>query len=77
MPYELVCTTDIPQALESNLGYNRTELATCRRDTVSCGPVTSGEHLSRNDEGGHIGAKVLEEIGQTVEECEPLRVGVS
>jgi len=60
---ELVFTADIPQALEPNLGDNRTELATCSRDTVSGGPVAGGEDLSRNDEGSGVGTKVLEEIG--------------
>ena len=41
------------------------------------GSVTGGEDLSRNDEGGRVGTKVLEEVGQTVEECKPLGVGVS
>lgn len=40
-------------------------------------PVTGGEDLSRNDEGGGVGTKVLEEIGETVEEREPLGVGMS
>jgi hypothetical protein len=43
-----------------------------------CGrPITGGEDLSRNDECGSVGTKILEETGQTVEEREPLRVGVS
>ena len=74
---ELVCTADVPHALEPNLGDNRTELSTCCRDTVGGRPVTGGEDLSRNDEGGGVGAKVLEEVGETVEERKPLGVGVS
>ena len=63
MTDELVCTTDVPQALESNLGDNSTELATCCRNAVCGRPITSGESLSRNDEGGGVGTEVLEEIG--------------
>ena len=73
---ELIFATDVPHALEANLGDNRAELATCCRNTVGGRPVTGGEDLSRNDEGGGVGAKVLEEIGETVEEREPLGVGV-
>jgi hypothetical protein len=59
----MVWTTDVPQALEPNLGDNSTELATCCRDPVCSRPVASGEDLSRNNEGSGVGTKVLEEIG--------------
>ena len=40
-------------------------------------PITGGEHLSRNDECGGIGSKILEETGYTVQEREPLGIGVT
>lgn len=35
--------------------------------------ITSGEGLSRNNESGGIRTKVLEEVGETVEENESVR----
>jgi len=69
---ECVGTTDVPKLGESDLGDNSAKLTGSGRDTVSGGTVTSGEHLSRNDESGGVGAKVLEEVGQAVEEDESL-----
>ncbi len=60
---KLVFAPVVLQALESDLRDNGTKLATCCRDTVGGGPITSGEDLSRNDESGGVWTKVLEEIG--------------
>ena len=34
------------------------------------GTVTSGENFSRNNKGGNVGAKVLEKVGEAVENDE-------
>jgi hypothetical protein len=68
---------DISQAGEADLRDDGAKLAACRRDTVCRGAVTSGEDLSRHNEGGNVGAKVLEEVGEAVKEDEPLGVGMS
>ena len=69
---ESVGTTDITKTGESDLGNNSSKFSGGGRDTVSGGTVTGGENLSRNDEGGRVGAKVLEEVRQTVKEDEGL-----
>jgi hypothetical protein len=41
-----------------------------------CGrAVASGECFSGNDEGGGVGAEILEEVGEAVEDNEPLGGG--
>ena len=69
---ESVGTTDITKTGESDLGNNSTKLARSGRDTVGRGTVTGGENLSRNDKGRRVGAKVLEEVRQTIKEDESL-----
>ena len=69
---ESVGTTDVTKTSETDLGNNSSELARRGRNTVCSRTVTSGEDLTRNDEGGGVGAKVLEEVGQAVEEDESL-----
>jgi hypothetical protein len=69
---ESVGTTDITKTGESDLGDNSTKLAGSGRDTVGGGTVTGGEDLSRNDKSRRVGAKVLEEVRQTIKEDECL-----
>src|SRR5882757_3122843 len=69
---EFVGTANVSEAGESDLSDNSAELAGSSRDTVSGGTVTGREDFSRNDEGSGVGAKVLEEVGQAVEEDESL-----
>jgi hypothetical protein len=69
---ESVGATDITKLGKSDLGDDSAKLAGSGRNSVSGGTVTSGEDLSRNDKGGGVGAKVLEEVRQTVEEDEGL-----
>ena len=79
MFHKFVRAVNILQAGETYLGDNRAELATGGGNAVSGRTVTSGKGLSRNDERGGVRTKVLEEVGQTVEEHKRLlgRSGVS
>ena len=77
MPDEGVSPADVFQAGKTDLRDDGTELATRRGYAVCCGPVTSREDLSRDDECRSVRPKVLEEVGQAVKEDEPLGVGVS
>lgn len=67
---ELVGTANIPETRETDLSNDGTELTACRGNTVRGRTVTSGERLTRDDEGSRVGPKVLEEVGKTVEEYE-------
>ena len=67
---EMVGTTDVTKTGETDLGNDSPELTRRGGDTVCGRTVTSGEDLTGNYEGGDVGAKVLEEVGQTVEEDE-------
>ena len=71
-----VGTTDITKTSESDLGDDSAKLAGSGGDTVGCRTVTGGENLPRNDKGRRVGAKVLEEVGQAVEEDESLLSGI-
>ena len=73
--HELVRTADILKLGETDLGNNSAELAAGSGDTVSGRAVASGESFSGNDEGGCIGAEVLEEVGKAVKDNEPLGSG--
>ena len=70
--HESVSTTNVTKLGESDLGNNSTKLSGGGGDTMGSGTVASGEDLSRDDEGGRVGAEVLEEVGQAVEEDESL-----
>lgn len=72
MLHEFVSTTDILQAGEADLGNDSTKLSGCGGNTVSGRTITSGENLARDDEGGGIRSKVLEEVGQAVQKDERL-----
>lgn len=41
-------------------------LSRASADTVGGGTVSGGEAFARNDEGGRVGTKVEEELGQDV-----------
>ena len=73
---EFVCSADVPQAGKANLRNDCSELAAGRTDTMCRGTITGGEGLSRNNECSSIRPKVLEKIGQAVEEHKPLGIGV-
>ena len=72
-----VCTADVLHAGKANLRYDGPKLATCRGDTVCRGPVTSGEDLSRNNERRNVRPKVLEEVGQAIQEDKPIGIILS
>jgi len=74
---ESVGATDVTKSSETDLGNDSSELTRRGRDTVCGRTVTSGEDLTRNDEGGGVGAKVLEEVGQAVEEDESLSATIT
>lgn len=65
-----VLATDILKTGETDLGDDGTELARGGRDTVARAPVAGREDLSGDDESGGVGAEVLEEVGEAVEEDE-------
>jgi len=73
---KFVLPADVSHAGKTDLRNDGTELATRRRYTVCRGPVTGREGLSRDNECSSVRPEVLEEVGQAVEEDEPLRVGV-
>ena len=75
MLHELVRTADILKLGETDLGNNSAELAAGSGDTVRGRAVASRESFSRNDEGGCIGAEVLEEVGEAVKDNEALGSG--
>lgn len=66
----LVSASNILKLGEADLGDDGTELPGRRGDSVRGGSVASGEYFSRNDEGRGVGAEILEEVGQAVEEDE-------
>lgn len=65
-----ILATNVLQAGEADLGEDGAELARGGRDTVTRGPVARREDFSWNDEGRGVGAEVLEEVGEAVEEDE-------
>ena len=69
---ESVGTTDVTELSETDLGNNSSKLAGGGRDTVCGRTVTGREGLTRNNESGGVGAKVLEEVGHAIEEDESL-----
>ena len=68
MIQKFVCTTNVQKLTEANLRNDSAKFATGRRDTVSGWTISGWEYFSGYDEGRDIGPKVLEEIGETVEE---------
>ena len=77
MLHKFIGTTNVLSETETSLGHDSAELATGGGDTVSSGTISGWEDFARNDKGGDIGTKVLEEIGKTIEEHEGLLVGWS
>ena len=69
---KLVLPSDILQSRKADLRDDGAELATRGRNSVCRRAVPRGEHLSGNDERGRVGAEVLEEVGEAVEEDEGL-----
>jgi hypothetical protein len=69
---ESVGTTNVTEPSETDLGNDGSKLSRSGRYAVRGRTVTGGEDLTGDDEGGGVGAKVLEEIGDTVEEDESL-----
>lgn len=59
---ESIGTTDVAKRSETDLGDDSSKFTGSGGDTVCGGSVASGEDLTRDDEGGGIGAEVLEEI---------------
>ena len=68
MLHELASPTDILELTEPDLGDDRAQFAAAGGDTVRGGAIPGGEDLSWDDESGGVGSKVLEEVGQAVEE---------
>ncbi len=76
MLYEGIRATDVPQASESDLSHNGTKLTAGSRYTMSGRTVPRREDFAGNDESRGVGPKVLEEIGETVEEHESILCGL-
>ena len=74
MVQEFVCPTKVQKLTEANLRNDSAKFATGGRDTVSGWTISGWENFSRNDEGGNIGTKVQEEVGETVKEYKSLIV---
>ena len=72
---EFVSSTNVPQTSEANLCDDSTEFAGSSRDTMACWTIASREDFSGDDEGGGVGTKILEEVGQAVEEHKSLLGG--
>jgi hypothetical protein len=72
-----VFTADAHQTGKADLGNDGAELAGSSRDTMAGRGISGGEDLAGDDKGGRVGAEVLEEFGQAVEEDKRLlaRVG--
>jgi hypothetical protein len=61
---------------DGSLGDNGTDLAGTCGDTVRGGTVASGETLSRNNEGGSVGAPVEEQLDEDVDAQHGVRAEV-
>jgi len=67
---ESVGATNVTKRGEPDLGDDSTKFAGSGGNTVGGGTVTSGEDLTGDDEGGGVGAEVLEKVGEAIEEDE-------
>ena len=71
------CALEVGEASKADLCDDSAELAGRGRDTVGSRTVASREDLAGNDERSRVGAEVLEEVGEAVEEDERLLGGVA
>ena len=62
------CTLEVGKASKADLCDDSAELARCSGDTVCGRTVARREDLAGRDERGRVGAEVLEEVGEAVEE---------
>ena len=69
---ESVCTANVAKLGETDLGDDSSKFSRSSGDSVCGRTVTSGEGLTRNNEGGGVGAEVLEEVCEAIEEDESL-----
>jgi hypothetical protein len=70
VPDESVGATNVTKRGEPDLGDDSTKFSGSGGHTVGGGTVTSWEDLTRDDEGGDVGAEVLEKVGEAIEEDE-------
>lgn len=70
MLHEFVRAPNVNKLSKTDLGNDSSELARGSRNTVGCRTVTSWECLSRNNKSGGVGAEVLEEVREAVQEDE-------
>lgn len=77
MLHEFVRAADVLELTEADLRDDGAELAAGGGDTVRGRAVAGGENFPRDNEGGGVGAEVLEEIGEAVEEDEGFGVARS
>lgn len=71
---KLIRPTDIAHLRKADLSDDGAELAACRGDAVACRAIAGREDLAGDDERCRVWAKVLEKIGEAVEEDERLCV---
>lgn len=69
---EFIRSTLVLEVNEANLCDDSTEFTRSSRDTMACWAIAGGEDFSRNNKGGSIGTKILEEVGQAIEEHKDL-----
>jgi len=68
--HEFVRATNVDELSEADLGNDSSELTRGSRNTVASRTVASGERFPGNNESSGIGAEVLEEVGEAVQEDE-------
>ena len=71
------CTLEVGEASKADLRDDSAELAGRSGDTVGSRAVARREDLPGYDERCRVGAEVLEEVGEAVEEDERLLGGVA
>jgi hypothetical protein len=57
----------VPQGSNESLRDDGANFSSGSTHSVCCGSIPSGEDLTRNDESGGVGAKVLEKVGKAIE----------
>ncbi len=76
MLHKLVSPADIPQLGKPYLGNDGPEFPARSRYSMRSRPIPSRERLTRYNESGRVRPKVLEEVGEAVEEDEGVSRGL-
>jgi len=70
MSKEVIASVDVFEVRKPDLSNNGTQFAGGCRYAMCCRTVTSGEGFTRDNKSRGIGTKILEEVGNAVEEYE-------